>query len=269
MGVPFWICVLALKEYFFPPKVTMVIPKTQTTLHLQTQIQTNHHLDLRISGLSVLFYPSCRGFWWLWCSPWGAGRAMSAWCWWRVWAGLPVCSWISCPHHQGGRWDPGSPVRTKGMRRELVGNGDGQRKKWAKATQNGSGMSEKSLALRGSIQNPFPAPPNLHKCRFSPRICIFYLFFVLFFQCFAGDNGTVGECGDDAMTNFNVCFRRKTLLPEKTKLKKKLIKRWFSQFKITKTLPLTNPFANSHPVDFHHKEGDAHWATICFLPPRN
>lgn len=28
MGVPFWICVLALKEYFFPPKVTMVIPKT-------------------------------------------------------------------------------------------------------------------------------------------------------------------------------------------------------------------------------------------------
>lgn len=40
-------------------------------------------------------------------SPWDAERAMSAWCWWRVWAGPPSYSWTSCLR---------CPTRTTGPR---------------------------------------------------------------------------------------------------------------------------------------------------------
>lgn len=133
-------------------------PKTQTTLHLQTQIQTNHHLDLRISGLSGLFCLACREFWWLWCSPWDAGRAMSAWCWWRVWAGPPVCSWTSCPHHQGGRWDPGSPVRGEEWGENWLKMVMGNSKNEQSQPKMRVGWVEKKPGTYRS-QTPFPAPP--------------------------------------------------------------------------------------------------------------
>lgn len=42
-------------------------------------------------------------------SPWDAGRATSAWCWWRVWAEPPSCSWTSCLRCPTGTTGPCLP----------------------------------------------------------------------------------------------------------------------------------------------------------------
>lgn len=42
-------------------------------------------------------------------SPWDAGRAKSAWCWWRVWAEPPSCFWISCLRCPTGTTGPCLP----------------------------------------------------------------------------------------------------------------------------------------------------------------